>query len=192
MIQAVSQDLRDVNPYVDHLQHFHSSSRHRHHILELKDFSTNGDFTAVMHALNSTDINPHSVVIQRHGHCEPEFINILSRHYEPLHYVLLFLHGDAGWGTNPLPNVPRLSQIDWYQSRLLTNDDKRFTLFGGLCCEYLVDMYFCTEEERLAYILHERRFRANEGHQPLEGEADDEQMEPTIKLPASLDFRTNL
>lgn len=99
--------------------------------------------------------------------------------------MLLFPHGDAGWGTNPLPNVPRLSQIDWYRSRLLANDDERFTLFGRLCCEYLVDMYSRTEEERLAYILRERRFRANEVHQPLEGEADDEQMEPTIKLPAS-------
>ncbi|KAG2745964.1 hypothetical protein P692DRAFT_20849641 [Suillus brevipes Sb2] len=46
-------------------------------------------------------------------------------------------------------------------------------------------MYSRTEEERLAYILRERRFRANEVHQPLEGQADDEQMEPTIKLPAS-------
>jgi hypothetical protein len=58
-------------------------------------------------------------------------------------------------------------------------------------------MYSRTEEERLAYILRERRFRANEVHQPLEGQADDEQMEPTIKLPASfvgtsLDFRTDL
>lgn len=78
IVQALSQDLCDVNPYVDHLQHFHQSSQHRHRMLELKDFSLNGDFAAVMHASNSTDINPCSVVIRRHGHHEPEFINILS------------------------------------------------------------------------------------------------------------------
>jgi hypothetical protein len=89
---------------VEHLQHFHSTSRRCHCILELKDFfSTNGDFADVMHASNSTDINPHSVIIRRHGNHEPEFINILSRHYEPLHYVLLFLHGDAGWVSEFMP-----------------------------------------------------------------------------------------
>lgn len=99
--------------------------------------------------------------------------------------MLLFPHGDVGWGINTLPNFPRLSQIDWYRSRLLANDDERFTLFGRLSCEYLVDMYSRMEEEQLSYILRERKFCADEVRDAIERDADEEQMDSAIKLPAS-------
>jgi hypothetical protein len=190
VVQAISDDIDGVNPYVHHLQRFHQSSRCTQCILELKDFSSNGDFAAVMHASNSTSINPRSILIQRRGNHQPEFINILSRHYEPLHYILLFPHADIGWGIDVLPEIPHLSQIEWYRSRLLANNDDRFTIFGRLTCEYVVDMYSHTEEERLAYILRERRFHAHEVHANAtpannEDEENEEQFHPEIKLPAS-------
>ncbi|KAG2342244.1 hypothetical protein BDR05DRAFT_1001189 [Suillus weaverae] len=143
-----------------------------------------------MHASNSTSINPRSIVIRRHGNHEPEFINILSWHYEPLHYVLLFPHADIGWGANDLPGIPHLSQIEWYHSRLLANNDNRFSIFGRLTCEYLVDMYSRTEEAWLAYILHEQHFHGYEVHANAaaaagDDENDKEEFHPDIKLPAS-------
>lgn len=133
VVQAITDDIHAINPYVAHLRHFRTVSHHREQILELRDFTSNSDFAAVMHASNSTTINPRSILICRRGHRQPQFINILSRHYEPLHYVLLFPHADIGWGTTPVPGIPKLSQIDWYRSRLLANDDNRFLAFGRLC-----------------------------------------------------------
>jgi hypothetical protein len=183
VIQAITDDLQLVNPYVHHLRRFRPRS-HRKRQLELQDFSSNGDFAAVMHASNSTDINPRSVVIRRRGHRQPEFLSILSRHYEPLHYVLFFPSGDIGWGTSVIDGIPNLSQIDWYRSRLLADDEERFSIFGRLCCEYLVDMYSRTEEERLAYITRERRRHAEEMRDDEEPR-DEEEFECNIKLPAS-------
>ncbi|KAN0082863.1 hypothetical protein V8E55_008658, partial [Tylopilus felleus] len=147
IVDEIKCDLQDINPYVNSLQHFRSSPSSSLHVVELKDFSSNHDFTAVMHAANTTIINPRSILIRRHGDPHPQAINILSHHYEPLHYVLLFPHGEIGWGASDVPHIPHLSQIDWYRSRLLADNDDPFTNFGRLCCEYLVDMYSRTEEQ---------------------------------------------
>ncbi|KAI5981480.1 hypothetical protein EDD15DRAFT_368626 [Pisolithus albus] len=133
VVQAIADDLRAINPYVGHLHHFRAVSRSHQRMLELQDFTSNSDFAAVLHASNSTTINPRSILIRRHGHQQPHFLNILSHHYESLHYVLFFPHGDIGWGATPVPGVPQLSQIDWYRSRLLANDDNRFLALGRLC-----------------------------------------------------------
>ncbi|KAG1850678.1 hypothetical protein F4604DRAFT_1934357 [Suillus subluteus] len=109
--------------------------------LELKDFSSNGDFAAIMHATNSTDIDPRSVVIRRRSHAELEFLDILSHHYEPLHYVLFFPHGDMGWGISHVDGVPNFLQVKWYRCQLLVDDKECFSILGRFCCEYLVDMY---------------------------------------------------
>ena len=61
-------------------------------------------------------VNPHSILIHRHCSHQLEFINILSHHYEPLHYVLLFPHAEIGWGTTPIQDVPVMSQIAWYRN----------------------------------------------------------------------------
>jgi hypothetical protein len=152
VVQAVKDDLSHVNPYVASLHHFRATPRQRQQVIEPKDYSSNGDFAAVMHASNSTTINPRSILIRRHGSSNPQYINILSHHYEPLHYTLFFPHGEIGWGSTSVPGVPPLSQMDWYRNRVLADDDDRFSTLGRLCCEYLVDMYSRTEEQRLLYI----------------------------------------
>ena len=167
VVQAITDGLNIVNPYIHQLT------------LELKDFASNQDFVAVLHGTSSTAIHPWLIVIHHHGHCQPEFVNILSHHYEPLHYVLFFPHTDIGWGLSTVQDVPQLSQIDWYCSQLLANDDEHFTTLGRLCCEYLMDMYCCTEEEWLSYIFREQH------HWKQEEQHDEENIDADIKLPAS-------
>jgi len=136
-----------------------------------------------MHASNSTAINPRSILIRCRRSQQPEFINILSHHYEPLHYVLFFPHAEIGWGASHIAEVPHMTQHQWYRGRLLADNNDRFSTFGRLCCEYLVDMYSHTEEQKLAYIARERRFREHELH--AANESLEDEFEPTIKLPAS-------
>ena len=125
-------------------------------------------------------------MVRHHGNQRPQFVNILFHHYEPLHYMLLFPHANVGWGLMNIADVPPLSQIDWYHSRLLPNNDDWFSLFGHLTCEYLVDMFLRTEEQRLAYINRERRFRAEELHYDHADEDDnDNDFNPSIRLPSS-------
>jgi hypothetical protein len=181
IIQAITDDLNQVNPYVHYLRQFRPRS-HKKRQLEIQDYSSNGDFAAIMHAANSTTINPRSVVVRRRSHAQPQFLSILSCHYEALHYVLFFPRGEIGWGLSEVDDVPNLSQVNWYRSRLLADDGGRFTFLGRLCCEYLVDMYSRTKEERLSYISRERRFH-NEELQQTHNE--DVEFHPDIKLPSS-------
>ena len=67
IVQAIVDDLRAVNPYVHRLDHFQRIPRRHSRLLELQDFSSNSDFAAVMHASNSTFINPYSIVVHCHG-----------------------------------------------------------------------------------------------------------------------------
>jgi len=182
VIQAIKDDIRECNPYVGHLQHFQTSNIWRRGILEIEDYSSAADFTAIMHASNSTIINPRSILICRQNAHHPEFINILSHHYEPLHYVLLFPHAEMGWGSSMIPDVPIMSQVAWYRNCVLADNDEHFSTMGRLCCEYLVDMYSRVEEQRLAYITRERRFQQCEQE---DAEENDDEFEPTIKLPMS-------
>lgn len=129
-IQVIEHDLHLINPYVHHLRCFSSSwsnDIHATSALELRDVSATGDFAAVMHADNSTNISPRSVVIWNNSQNDPSFIPIFSRHYEPLQYPLLFPHGDLGWGLTPdengiLINTLSVTQREWYKNRLLTDD----------------------------------------------------------------------
>lgn len=183
--RAVKRDLDEVNPYVHQLRLFERTREDSTTALEIFDTSSNGDFAAVMHAANSTNIRPRSILIWRNSEERPSFVSILTRHYEPLHYPLLFPHGSRGWGLSaPDPSHPEnitnmlgFTQREWYKGRLLTDD--RFLTFGRLCSEYLCDMYSRIEEEHLGYI---RRGRLSRAHQ-VDPSIDDSSI--NIELPAS-------
>jgi Helitron helicase-like domain at N-terminus len=96
--------------------------------------------------------------------------------------VLLFPHGNPGWGLSALTEYPDLSQINSYRSRLYANDDARFTTLGRLTCEYLVDMYSRCEEQRLLYITQERQ-RQYDARDHFNN--SDEPDEEHYRLPAS-------
>jgi hypothetical protein len=173
-------DLEAHNPYVRHLRRFSCLPDTRITALELSDFSSGGDFAAIMHGANSTTLNPRKIVIWWNRDAQPSFIPIFSRHYEPLQYPILFPHGSPSWGLSEADSgivsraVP-LTQRQWYKSRLLTDD--RFLIFGRLGSEYICDMYSRVEEERLDFI---RRSRASEFENH---DGDDNQ--DCIELPAS-------
>lgn len=182
--RAVKEDLDTFNPYVHHLRRFHEHPSEATTRLELSDVSTGGDFAAIMHANNSTQVRPRSILIWRNSESEPTFVPIFSRHYEPLQYPLLFPHGTLGWGLSSNPDNPdhlirstELTQREWYKGRLLTDD--RFLTFGRLTSEYLCDMYSRIEEERLQFI---RRGRLSH---ILEQDPDADTSTVDIKLPTS-------
>jgi hypothetical protein len=169
-IQDITSDLNNVNPYVDHLHHFASTWQHTPEAtsaLELSDVSTGGDFAAIIHANNTTNVKPRSILIHRKTTNQPAFIPIFSRHYEPLQYPLFFPQGSLGWGLTSDPENPNtlhrslpFTQREWYKGRILA--DSRFLAFGRLGSEYLCDMYSRIEEERLQFIRRGRLSHAQE------------------------------
>jgi hypothetical protein len=189
--RALNDDLETVNRYAHDFRRFPELSNAEPCALELSDVGQNGDFAVLMHAANSTSINPRSVVVWQNRDAQPTFMPIYSRHYEPLQYPLLFPHGTLGWGLTETSsgqylNTLSLTQREWYRSRLLS--DKRFLTFGRLSCEYICDMYSRVEEERLSFIRNSKKTvaRASEDgpHVGAEGELDlDEQC--NITLPSS-------
>ncbi|CAG8840893.1 36230_t:CDS:1, partial [Racocetra persica] len=148
-VSAVQSMLTRINPYVHSLQMLQDNSYTT--LLELRENTSTGEIAAIIHANNTVNLSPRSIIIWRQSDTAPKFINILSSQYEPLQYPLLFPHGTPGWHAN---NSYNLSQIDWYCCHLL--HEQRFLVFGRLTSEYLVDMYSRVEEERLTYILNEK------------------------------------
>ena len=172
-VHQLETDLNAENPYISQLRRFNTLPDTSTCALQLSDVASNGDFAAILHAENSTTINPRSIVIWRNRDAAPTFISIYSRHYEPLQYPLLFPHGTPGWGltetedgrrTNALP----LTLREWCRSRILTDD--RFLTFGRLTCEYLCDMYSRIEEERLNFISKSKAILAQNhaGHDEID------------------------
>ncbi|KIJ30533.1 hypothetical protein M422DRAFT_267975 [Sphaerobolus stellatus SS14] len=171
-IQQVQADLQEVDPYVQLLRQFCDIEEYGTAALELTERSCNGDFAALLHASNTTNFHPRSILIWHNGNEWPSFISIYSHHYEPLQYPLLFPHGTPGWGLPWEVNGDTLdpdeerglgfTQMDWYWNHLLT--DTRFLRFGCLISEYICDMYSRIEEQHLQYILHSQKDNNTSGH----------------------------
>lgn len=154
-VTAVRTALDRVNPYIHNLRAFASMQDREYLALELQGPSANGDFAVLAHIANSTSFQPRSIVIWKHRDAEPEFINLLSPHYEPMQYPVLFPHGELGWGLDSRGQRLRdMTQIEWYRRRILS--EERFQIFGRLANEYLCDMWSRVQEEQLSYIFHNR------------------------------------
>ena len=165
-VRAMKETLDDINPYVWNLHQFTDISRYTSTALELHNHTSANDFAAIMHAANSINIAPRSVVIWNNSSCEPSFISIFTPHYEALQYPLLFPHGTRGWGL-VLSSAPdhhnhmiNITGFEWYKGQILRKD--RFLIFSRLCSEYLCNMYSRIEEERLEFIRRGRLTRAQE------------------------------
>lgn len=94
--------------------------------------------------------------------------------YVPLHYVLLFPHGDHGWhsdlrlqpepGAESQPQRKRLTAIRYYAYRLQVRDAQFSTIHlgGRLFQQFVVDMWASAEQNRLSwYRLHQNELRAS-------------------------------
>ena len=99
-------------------------------------------------------------------------ISHLHPSYSPLHYVLLFPHGDAGFHLH-IPSVPgphgrvhskNISQRCYYVYRLHTRpNEPSALLYGGrLLQQYMVDAWASCEESELFWIqTHQNDIRAD-------------------------------
>lgn len=88
--------------------------------------------------------------------------------YSPLHYVLLFPHGDHGWhrdllhrtppGLTPSPgrNPRRITQTQYSSFRLHTRNSEYSTIHRGgrLFQQYIVDMWASADQTRLAFLRY--------------------------------------
>jgi hypothetical protein len=151
---ATRRLLEGVNPYIHELRSaFTTIPEGTPLTVEISSSAHAGEIAAIVHVSNVQDIGPRSILIHSSQDLSPaRKVSILSPHYEPLQYPLLFPHGTPGWSPRAHPDIE--SQIDWYRFRLLT--EPRFQVFGRLANEYLVDMFSRVEEEKLAYIREGR------------------------------------
>ena len=164
-VDVVRRLMDDVSPYVRWLRHAASTIPAPNAPLTIELQSTTvgaGELAAVIHVVNIQELQPRSILIHRNGSSTSQKVSILSSHYEPLQYPLLFPYGTPGW-CPPSTNEHSFSQINWYRFRLLT--EPRFLWFGRLTNEYLVDMYSRVEEERLNYIRSGRSDQMDEAMQ---------------------------
>jgi hypothetical protein len=139
--------LEVCNPYLGQLQTAIASINSDEYVIELDQPAAGGKVAAIINVHNLNKISKRKVIIRQREKTNSDFIDIHSQHYEPLQYLIFFPHGSVGWSRqHPL----RLTQIQWYRARLLT--ERRFQQLARLTCEYLVDMYSRVEEEPLQYI----------------------------------------
>ncbi|GAB2266873.1 hypothetical protein Dimus_037923 [Dionaea muscipula] len=100
-----------------------------------------------------------------------ERINECHPAYLPLHYVLLFPHGDLGWepgmkqwdAKNSRFTNQRLTQTDFYSYRLFERCTEYSTILRGgkLFQEFIVDAWAAIDQNRLTYYrTNQDKFRA--------------------------------
>ena len=141
-----------------------------------------------------SQISPRSLHISTIDN-RAQSISTVSRLWEPMAYPLLFPHGTLGWGLRPSARDPSMitldggesdaptTQIWYYRGRLLR--EPRFSIFGRLTNEYVVDMFSRELDARLSYIrANQERLRTQEQDAALMGHEELQDSE-NIYLPAS-------
>ena len=139
------------------------------HVVRLSGIGAIGEVAAILRydstAVDSVD--PRNLIISR-GRNNKIQIPTISRLWEPLAYPILFDKGTLGWGViNDIQNLDMPDYVNesevqstqmWYY-RIMLLREERFTLFGRLGNEYLVDMWTRELETRLYYhrMNQERR-----------------------------------
>jgi len=158
------------------------------------------EIAAVMCYENSlrSQVSPRSLMISTTDG-NPQHIPTVSRLWEPMAYPLFFPHGTLGWGirssgrrdqsgiiiddTGLAESDAPTTQIWHYRARLLR--EPRFSIFGRLANEYVVDMFTRKLDSRLHYIrVNLDRLRAEEQDAALMGH-EDVQDSDNVYLPAS-------
>ena len=124
------------------------------------------DEIAVLIVGNDQDANDGRDIILRPRDGGLQRISDLHSAYAPLHYVLLFPLGTAGWNTNLTlhpAKVKRMTQVQFYSYRLHVRDNDYPTihLAGRLFQQYLCDIWVSSDQNRLRWIQHNQpRLRA--------------------------------
>jgi len=142
-----------------------------------------------------SQISPRNLLISTSDN-HTQSIPTVSRLWEPMAYPLLFPHGTLGWGLRPSSQDPfsialggansdtPTTQIWHYRARLLR--EPRFSIFGRLTNEYIIDMFSRELDARLSYIRsNQERLRAQEQDAALMGHGEELPDSENIYLPAS-------
>ena len=120
----------------------------------------------------SEEVSEHrDVIVRLHGGALHR-ISHLNPAYSPLHYTLLFPHGDHGWHKD-IPSHPgpmgqirsqNVSQRCYYAYRLHYRPGIQPALFRGgkLLQQYIVDAWASTEQSNLNWVrTHQKQLRAD-------------------------------
>jgi hypothetical protein len=190
VIETFRNALLLHNQYYKLLGQFRRFANNQPAYLQLKEHTADGEIGAIMQTTTtSANVGRRSVYIYHNADSKPIPISILSRHYEPLQYPLLFFHGEVGW--HPF-NSKGYTQLRWYRARLL-QQASRFSAFSRLHCEYICDMYSRVEDQRLDYIrkarnkqLADEKFcKTNIPLEDSDNPDSGEELESATELPSS-------
>ena len=98
-------------------------------------------------------LQPSDVIIHRQGGGIWR-ISELNRCYDPLHYVLLFPHGEDGWHGDMWVGNRRISPIQFYNYRtqIRENDSNSVLHAGKLSQQYFCDMFYKAEKWKLNWV----------------------------------------
>ena len=194
---ALTTALSRVNPFVMQVRNLTAISTNipTAHLI-LQDSGTSPEIAAIMCYENTTrtQMKPRNLLISKTDG-RNQTIPTVSRLWEPLAYPLFFPQGTLGWGlpdsaSNTLDsdsvshdthNTPMGTQMWHYRARVL--HEPRFSIFGRLANEYMVDMFSRDLDSRLQYI-RQNQTRVLEEDASLMGETDLPQSE-NIYLPSS-------
>jgi hypothetical protein len=93
-------------------------------------------------------------------------MKVLNQHYDPLHYVLLYIFGEEGWNMETRSKEQRrkkISVMDFYAFYLMVRPTPTALHYAGrLLQQWCVDMYAKMELQRLDYFrFHQKDIRAD-------------------------------
>lgn len=197
-INAIRTTLSRDNPFAREfliLRDELSAADCPEHLIELRGNGAVGEIAAIMRYENTAvdSVDPRNLVICV-GREQKVQIPTISRLWEPLAYPLLFDKGTLGWGVInnahdlQMPeyvdgDAVQSTQIWYYRIRMLR--EERFSLYGRLANEYLVDMWTREIESRLHYAKMNQERRLQQDLE-LMGQENSESFErENIYLPAN-------
>jgi len=128
VIQQIRDLLESINPYVSTIRRALDQVEDDSTpvAVELQHLPAGGELAAIINTQNLSTVHPRKVVFFRSGSDAPRYVHILSRHYEPLQYPLLFPHGTPGWGySSTFPPPERAHEGDG--SDLLGDETCQYT-----------------------------------------------------------------
>ena len=165
------------------------------HVIRLSGIGAIGEVAAILRydstAMDSTD--PRNLIVSV-GQNNKVQIPTISRLWEPLAYPLLFDKGTLGWGVvNDLHNLNMPEYVNeseiqstqmWYY-RIMLLREERFSLFGRLGNEYLVDMWTRELETRLHYYRMNEERRMEQDAELMGAENSEVFPRENVYLPAN-------
>jgi hypothetical protein len=112
--------LECVNPFIAELEilNFYYDGD------DIVDSITNG-IAAMVSLAPASPPSRRKLVIKRTSDDEPVFLDLLSPFVEPLHYLLILLHGTLGWSPNRQTTAgKKFSQARWYRTQFFMNAEQ--------------------------------------------------------------------